>query len=107
MTALFILGLAVVGFSLCWESVVGLRERDRDQTLHPMLAREKIESILAGDERSEEGDFEQPWQSLHWRLYREFSPEGLSILTLRVTRRDQVGKTLYQYTATRLEKDRP
>lgn len=106
LTALIILGIAVIGLSLCLESTIGFQERNKNQTILPLLAREKMESILTGDERAEEGDFPQPWQTIHWRLYREYSPEGLAVMTLRLTRRDRVDKTIFSLSATRLEKDR-
>lgn len=106
LVAVIIMGLAVVALALSLESTAGLQERSQNMTRLPLLAREKMESIMAGDERVEEGDLSEPWQEIHWRLDREVVSDGLTLWKLRLTRRDQRDKTLYLLSTTRLDKER-
>lgn len=106
LLAVFIMGLAVVALALSLESASGLRERDRDQTILPLLAREKMESIMAGEERAEEGDLPQPWSEIHWRLDRSVISDGLTLWVLRLTRRDHRDQTIYLLSTARLDKER-
>lgn len=104
LAALFLLGIAVLALAAAFDSTLGLKERGEDMTILSVLAQEKMEAVLTGSERAEEGDLERPWQDIHWRLYRDSSSEGLSVWRLRFTRRDDGGRTLYQLSTARPEK---
>lgn len=104
LAALFLLGIAVIALTVAFDSVLGLKVRGEDMTVFSVLAREKLEAVLSGAERAEEGDFPSPWQDIHWRLYRDSSSEGLIVWRMRLTRRDDGERTLYQLSTARPEK---
>lgn len=106
LAALSLLGIAVVVLALAFDSVLGLKERGEDLTILSVLAQEKMESITSGIERAEEGNYPSPWQDIHWRLYRDASSEGLSVWRLRLTRRDDSVRTLYQLSTAQPENAR-
>jgi prepilin-type N-terminal cleavage/methylation domain-containing protein len=107
LAAVVIMGFALITLGLSMESSISIRERDRNRTILPILAREKMESIMAGDERAEEGDLPDPWREIHWRLDRSAAADGLTLWKLRLTRRNQRDKTLYLLSTVRLDKERP
>lgn len=106
MVALMIMGLALGALLETIHSAILLRHKSGEGNILPVLAQGKMEAIMAGEERSEEGDFENPWDQYHWRLWREVQGGGVTRWSLCITQRDRNGAELYRLSTSRLEEDK-
>jgi prepilin-type N-terminal cleavage/methylation domain-containing protein len=104
LVGLLIMGLALGVFLETFNSALHLRERGSEYSVLPLLAQAKMETIMAGEERAEEGYFNEPWNEYRWRLWRETQADGVTLWSLRLTRRD--GREAYRLSAARLDKEK-
>lgn len=104
LVGLLIMGLSLGVFLETFYTALRLRERGSEYSVLPLLAQEKMEAIMAGDERAEEGYFSEPWNEYRWRLWRETQVDGVTLWSLRLTRRD--GREAYRLSTARLDKEK-
>lgn len=106
LVALMIMSLALGALLETFHTAIRLRQKSGESNIFPVLAQGKLEAIMAGEERAEEGDFERPWQEYHWRLWREAQGDGIIMWTLRITRRERNDIEVYRLSTARLEEDK-